>query len=199
VGGKTKQRVHIRCRKEDPKVVPIVNLLEFEAICLTPETGPVLGPVVGPIVGPVVGRVVGSGLETNVGWPSLGCDSHSDLKNISDLSKCQVGIYFKWVDYVKQAAPVGKTILLVNCDETSIGYAFPKLKGNMVKGLRKRAATEKGIQKNEMRGSITYLAFSCDRAEVQSLLPPILLGNKRRFAPAVLQAVREHMPPMCTS
>ena len=85
----------------------------------------------------------------------------------------------------------------MNCDETSIGYAFPKLRGNM--GLRKKKATEKGIQKNEMRGSITYLAFSCDRAEVQSLLRPILLGNKRRFAPAVLQAVREHMPPMCTS
>ena len=146
-----------------------------------------------------MGRVVGPGLETTAGWPSLGCDSHSDLKNISDLSKCQVGIYFKWVDYVKQAAPVGKTILLVNCDETSVGYAFPKLRGNVVNGLRKRAATEKGSQKNKMRGSITYLAFSCDRAEVQSLLPPILLGNKRRFTFAVLQAVREHMPPMCTS
>jgi hypothetical protein len=109
-------------------VVPIVHLLEFEAICLTPETGPVLGPVVGPIVGPVVGRVVGSGLGTKAGWPSLGCDSHSDLKNIPDLSKCQVGIYFKSVDHVKQAAPVGKTILSVNCDEILIGYASPKLR-----------------------------------------------------------------------
>ena len=125
----------------------------------------------------------------------MGCDSQSDLKHISDLSKCQVGIYFKLVDYVKQAAPAGKTILWVNCDETSIGYAFPRLRGNVVRGLRKRAATEKGIQKNEMRGSITYLAFSCDRAEVQSLLPQILLGNKRRFTPALLQAAREHMPP----
>jgi len=69
----------------------------------------------------------------------------------------------------------------------------------MVKGLRKKAATEKGIQKNEMRGSITYLACSCDRAEVQSLLPLIQLDNKRRFTHALLQAVREHMPTMCTS
>jgi len=125
----------------------------------------------------------------------LRCASHSNLKNISDLSKCQVGIFFQWVDYVKQAAPEGKTILWVNCDETSIGYAFPRLRGNVVRGFRKRAATEKGIQKNEMRGSITYLTFSCDRGEVQSLLPQILLGNKRCFTPALLQAVREHMPP----
>ena len=82
----------------------------------------------------------------------------------------------------------------VNCDETSIGYAFPRLRGNVVRGFRKRTATEKGIQKNAMRGSITYLTFSCDRGEVQSLLPQILLGNKRCFTPALLQAVRD-MPP----
>jgi hypothetical protein len=59
VGGKTKQRVHIRCRKEDPKVVPIVHLLEFEAICLTPETGPVLGPVVGQLLDQLWGELWG--------------------------------------------------------------------------------------------------------------------------------------------
>ena len=188
---KNKQRVQYSTLKRGPQNGPIVYLLECEAICLTPRTGPVLGPVLGPILG----RVVGSGLETKAGWPSLRCASHSNLKNMSDLSKCQVGIFFQWVDYVKQAAPEGKTILWVNCDETSIGYAFPRLRGNVVRGFRKRAATEKGIQKNEMRGSITYLTFSRDRGEVQSLLPQILLGNKRCFTPALLQAVREHMPP----
>ena len=82
----------------------------------------------------------------------------------------------------------------VNCDETSIGYAFPRLRGNVVYGLPQKSGHRKGIQKNEMRGSITYLMFSCDRGEVQSLLPQSLLGNKRCFTPALLQAVRD-MPP----
>jgi len=132
---KNKQRVQYSTLKKTPQNGPIVCLLECEAICLTPRTGLVLGPI--------LGRVMGSGLETKAEWPSLRCASHSNLKNISDLSKCQVGIFFQWVDYVKQAAPEGKTILWVNCDETSIGYAFPRLRGNVVYGLPQKSGHRK--------------------------------------------------------
>jgi len=44
---------------------------------------------------------------------------------------------------VKQAAPEGKTILWVNCDETSIGYAFPRLRGNVVYGLPQKSGHRK--------------------------------------------------------
>ena len=68
----------------------------------------------------------------------------------------------------------------------------------MLQRLRKRSASmtvvEKGVKKNESHGSNTYLAFSTDCADVQPLLPQVLLGNKRRFTPALVQAARVNLP-----
>ncbi len=109
----------------------------------------------------------------------------------------QVSAYFHWLRYLQHRIPAEKELVFVNFDETSIGYSFVRMRGNVVrekywpKGVNMPAES---IKKSELRGSITPMAFLSHRSDLQPRLPQILVGNKRRFTLSLPRSVSGSTP-----
>ena len=109
----------------------------------------------------------------------------------------QVSAYFHWLRYLHHRMPAGKELVFVNLAETSIGYSFARMRGNVVrkkywpKGVKMPAES---INKSELRGSISQMAFLNHRSDFQPRLPQILVGNKRRFTLPLLRSVSGSTP-----
>ena len=87
-------------------------------------------------------------------------------------------------------APAGRPPLLINMDETALGYHFGGLRGTI---LRQRADSSAApvdrASLSDVRGHVSYLASICDDVTVQDLLPQVLLGNEHRFTKQVLHSM----------
>ncbi len=109
----------------------------------------------------------------------------------------QVFAYFHWLRYLQHRILAEKELVFVKFDETSIGYSFARMRGNVVrkkywpKGVKMPAES---IKKSELRGSITHMAFLSHRSDLQPRLPQILVGNKRRFTLPLLRSVSGSTP-----
>ena len=86
-------------------------------------------------------------------------------------SDMQALSYFKWINFELSRAPAGRRPLIINMDETSLAYHIPGLKGTVVKGARGRDQASL----SELRGHVSYLAAITDDAEIQPLLPQVLI------------------------
>ena len=93
--------------------------------------------------------------------------------------------------------PDGQTIIFVGMDETSVGYAFASRRGTVLRKTSTDPQAGAGTaqqNKNELRGSISYMSFITDRPDLQPRLPQILIGNKRRFTNGLMAAVTPNLP-----
>ena len=85
--------------------------------------------------------------------------------------------------------------LLINMDETALGYHFGGLRGTI---LRQRADSSAApvdrASLSDVRGHVSYLASICDDVTVQDLLPQVLLGNEHRFTKQVLHSMEGKCP-----
>ena len=85
--------------------------------------------------------------------------------------------------------------LLINMDETALGYHFAGLRGTI---LRQRADSSAApldrASLSDVRGHVSYLASICDDVTVQDLLPQVLLGNEHRFTKQVLHSMEGKCP-----
>ena len=83
-------------------------------------------------------------------------------------------------------------------DETSVAFAYPGQKGNVAQqqhtGRPQPASyTEKAIL-SIRRGNVTYCAFIASDMAVQSLLPQIVIGNKKKFTRKLLRTAWAEQP-----
>ena len=91
---------------------------------------------------------------------------------------------WRWFNYVSQQVPEGKTALRINVDETSISLCQGDGKGTVFFGKRKRCRGAEPVQKVKKalkRTCVTHIAFICDRASLQPLMPQVVVGNCRTF------------------
>ena len=106
-------------------------------------------------------------------------------------------IYFQWMNFVTAQIPPGKRRLLINMDEAALAYSWAGQKGTVIcqnrppQGLRPRLES---VNRNEIRGNVTHMAFICDDSAIQPRLPQILLGNKARFTLRLLQSLQGEVP-----
>lgn len=91
--------------------------------------------------------------------------------------------------------PPGKSVLLINLDETAIVWQEASHVGNIV--LRKRPLGEaraackgKGGSK-ELRSYLTHIGLVCNDTEIQPKLPQILLANRSTVQVGKFDAVRD--------
>lgn len=91
---------------------------------------------------------------------------------------------WSWHRYLCTQCPAGKTVLNINCDESSIAYWYGSEKGNICVSKKQYAKEGEPVQKAtlaEMRLHLTYVCFICDDPTIQPLLPQILIGNHATF------------------
>ena len=105
-------------------------------------------------------------------------------------SDMQALSYFKWINFELSRAPAGRRPLIINMDETSLAYHIAGLKGTVIKGARGRDQASL----SELRGHVSYLAAITDDAEIQPLLPQVLIGNAHKFTLQTLRAVAPKLP-----
>jgi hypothetical protein len=89
--------------------------------------------------------------------------------------------------------PIGKAVLKVNLDETSVCLFQGDRKGNVFLSKRRVADVEpvQRVPRGRRRSCMTHIAFICDRQDIQPLLPQVIVGNEATFPAAafgVLQA-----------
>lgn len=105
--------------------------------------------------------------------------------------------YFQWMNFVTAQVPPGKRRLLIYMDETALAYSWAGQKGTVIcqhripQGLRLRPES---VNRNEIRGNVTHMAFICDDSAIQPRLPQIWLGNKARFTLRLLQPLQGEVP-----
>ena len=71
--------------------------------------------------------------------------------------------------------------VLLNLDETAVGYSMLGVKGFFKKKLVKRKNVGAHIRKKDLRGTITHVAVIADRPDVQAVLPQVFIGSTHRF------------------
>ena len=91
---------------------------------------------------------------------------------------------------------MGKNLLRINMDETSVPFTFPAHKGNIIARLRSSATSTQLVQqitRKEIRTTFTLVAFICDDPALQPRMPQIVLAPRgfllSRDAPAIAQSL----------
>lgn len=96
--------------------------------------------------------------------------------------------YFGWIAAAR-ASLAFKPIVVINMDETSIRFGYGKRRGTV--GLPSawsainQAAVSENMSTSQTHGAITYCAFICDNAEVQTRLPQVLISRTKMFSRAM--------------
>ena len=90
---------------------------------------------------------------------------------------------WQWSNFLESLAPAGKQVVRINLDETCCRLCTEATKGAVVVG-RNRSRKEALIGEHKAslsarRLAVTLVASVCDDAEIQALLPQVILGNER--------------------
>ena len=105
-------------------------------------------------------------------------------------------VVWQWYNFVADNVPVGKYILRINMDESSVPFTFPAQKGNIVAKLRSSPSSTQLVQeitRKEIRTMFTLVAFICDDPSLQPRMPQIVLAPRgfvlSRDAPPIAQSL----------
>ena len=90
--------------------------------------------------------------------------------------------------------PVGKKLLLMNMDETSIAHTFGSPSGLVVRQAHECPVAP--CKKAELRGATTSIPLICNDLGIQPKLPHFILGNgnDRKFAQALMTELKPLIP-----
>ena len=90
---------------------------------------------------------------------------------------------WQWCNFLGWLAPAGKQVVHINLDETCCRLCTEATKGAVAVGRnRSRKEAQIGEHKASLsakRMAVTLVASVCDDAEIQALLPQVILGNER--------------------
>ena len=102
---------------------------------------------------------------------------------------------WRWWNFCSGQSAIGKEVLKINLDETSICLYQGDVKGNAF--MKKRCGREpvQKVGRGKRRCCLTHVAFVCNRPDVQRLLPHILIGNCRTFRAKDMASLRRVCPP----
>ena len=96
--------------------------------------------------------------------------------------------FWQWCNFALKDA--GDEPLVINMDESSIGFHWGALSGTVV---RQGAPMDK-VKSQALKARATYICAVTHDPEVQQLLPQVLLGNKRLFPAAFARHAAELCP-----
>ena len=93
---------------------------------------------------------------------------------------------WQWWNFAWSQRPVGKDVVRLNMDETSVCLFPGNAKGTVWAGKRKRRSgfpeAAQKVGRSTRRTCLTHVAFICDRPSWQALLPQVIIGNSHTFA-----------------
>ena len=96
---------------------------------------------------------------------------------------------YQWWNFAETLCAAGKTVLRLNLDETAVKTWMQPGKGLMCKPGPHESRRKKRFapaSRKQQRGCVTHVAVICDRPEIQTHLPHVLIGNKS-ILPAYIQ------------
>ena len=99
---------------------------------------------------------------------------------------------FQWYNFLAASVPVGRTILRINLDETSICLYQGAPFGNNFDPSGGTAVQNASLARR--RQCVTHVAIICDAPRIQPLLPQVLICNERLFPQAELATLRAGLP-----
>lgn len=109
----------------------------------------------------------------------------------------QTFAYFRWVNFARAQARLGKKPLFINLDETALCYSCAGMVGTVVceKALppSKQHATENASE-TETRGHVTLISMLTHEPAIQTRLLQILFGNEHRFSLGLLDFIKPSIP-----
>ena len=123
---------------------------------------------------------------------------HARLKSRPQLDleyfRCAARVFYQWLDFAASRVPVGRRLVWINFDESSIPFAFKKLQGYITRSSARdpqlpNAGTERLAQSAD-RGSYTLLGFISNHADIQRRLPCILIGKAQRLTRRIMEGRR---------
>ena len=103
---------------------------------------------------------------------------------------------WKWFNYVCSCVPPGQRVLRLNLDETSICLFQGGGRGNVFVS-KKRRATQRASRAVRRR-CLTHVGVICDQADIQPLLPQVLIGNEATFLQRSMVELRGACPANVT-
>ena len=109
-----------------------------------------------------------------------------------NLIFAQALAFFQWCNFALQKAEHEPEPLVINVDETSLAFHWSGLVGTI---LRESCAADRSKLK-ERRARATYICAITHDAEVQKLLPQVLLGNSRSFPAKFEESAAEVCPKL---
>ena len=99
---------------------------------------------------------------------------------------------WQWHNYLCSRVPVDKQILNVNMDETSVCMVQGTGAGNIFADKADRIT--QNFPTAMQRTNVTHVAFICDNAEVQHLMPQVIIANEHTITDREMFALRAASP-----
>ena len=109
-----------------------------------------------------------------------------------DVMRSKATAVWQWCNYLRSKVPANKIPLLINFDETAICLFQGHGRGNVF--VAKGRAAAQNISRRETRTHLTHVAFVCDAAEVQAVMPQIIIANERTILARDFVALRAACP-----
>jgi len=104
-----------------------------------------------------------------------------------------------WSNFLHDQTAAGKRPLRVNFDETSVRLFQPSRDGHLSLPAQRLLRSARSLRRRatlaEARTMLTLACFVCDDAELQPLLPQILVASKKVMPAEEASALRRGLPP----
>jgi hypothetical protein len=87
--------------------------------------------------------------------------------------------FFRWVNHRLGEIPPSVRQAVINLDETAISYAYNSQRGFIVKRRQPTSMQQRPVEvedKENNRGTITYVSLICSDDSLQALVPQFLIG-----------------------
>ena len=105
--------------------------------------------------------------------------------------------FFRWINHAVDEAPTFRAPLIINLDETAVGYSFTGQRGTILctKNLPSgRQLASESASLADRRGHVTHVCMITHESEIQPKLPQILMGNEHKFTHELLRSVSQERP-----
>lgn len=102
---------------------------------------------------------------------------------------------WQWYNFYAHRVVRGKQVLKINMDETSVHCYEGTASGAVFTDTGKRARpVEQHLPNRKRRKFLTHVAFICDRADIQNVLPQVVIGNEAAFLQRDMARLRGACP-----
>jgi hypothetical protein len=104
----------------------------------------------------------------------------------------QASAFWQWSNFAEQHVPAARRPLRVNLDETAVCLSQACRKGNVLISNIMNAVQHAPLAAR--RTYLTHVALICDVADIQPVLPQVLIVNERTVPAERLPAIRAALP-----